>query len=1651
MDKRALIVATALVLTAIICVGATSSPTTGAEPDRVTIDASDERTEIVDILNDYNSTRPNLELTINLSDEREYTIDTGTFGGNVPFYGKSLVIDGDPDGDGVYAKVKVMGNQQINTNEGTGATAVLRNIDFSADTDGGDYAQLAMFYYKEVTVQDSKFDTLLLHLSSTDVEGSKVTARNLVMESTAPYSGKYALTIKGSDVTADNVDVDGYDRGINMELPTTGSPSAFASECDVSDVKGKCAMQVSFGTASAECVVSDCSFNGCTAAFSIHDTLADADVRLTQNTFSGCGTDILYSVNVGERSDATVTSIVNTFDGNGPTVASEDVAVTIPPEPVFYVDFDPDSGEYRISTEEDLFIFAGLVNSGIDFADKTVYLDTDVDLTGDAWIPIGNGSRDDDGSSAVATFAGTFVGNDHKITGLSAEGYSPSSGSLDADGGFLFGLFGHVSGDAEIYGLVFDGIDIDLPSTDASAPVADSVGVAVAYAYGTVSVHDITVNTGTIKGYDAAGGIVGRSYGESITITNCTNNADIEATSVDGGKSGGIIGIISNSGVDTCTSIVSGCTITGDSKGKFAGGITGLTNANIGTHAIKDCSVTGIAVTATDMAGGITARGGTGVTIEGCTVTSSTIKSDNIAAGIVGGNGGTGNTIAISNCDVTGIADSRTTVEAITAAAGIIASVMADDTDIIGCSVAYTDIRATDIKGRSIAGGVIGTTSSDERHSLDIDIADITFESVTIDSANDSYVTNLHYGPLEGTVVSVLGGHGTIDIDNVHDLPDYETIAQANFTGTITFKNCVTTKVMDWMIQGIDPVISIVDSTIGGIQVDSQDITILSSGDSVVKQLIAGPANGRYQIIEDAGVFEGDHNVTGTVVIGAGQTVTVGTAYVMFMVELKDADGDSRRQYSGLITGTDSASTLVVTESGEGEEYMAPGVYKWDTAESTWTSSGYTIIFDPNGGDGAPEYQVVGDDPVTLKPVRYMRDGFAFNGWNTSPDGMGTHYDTWDTFTKGEGSSITLYAEWVEGADFSIHAGDYYYLNGETYSLGASFETSVNNEGYYEGKFINTDGKETAVIVEPMGIRQTLTNGLVQHVYSVHPVSNPGYTFTMNLPETPNTFDFGMNMDHREYIFPGESGHVHLWRGGGEYESYVTQPSIGFTPYYIQDAIDLPKGEVSIVLGSGSYDLVTDFFGTSLIISVAEEAEVHIGEVRLNGRGTDQSLTLNGLMFDGADQGTVGFGHFSDITMEGCIVTDRVVTMGLSAVSGEESDKADAGTFTIRECEFVHTNPTSDLYAVTISNENMVLEDNTISGHMRGINLQGPGTGKGTVSVSGNTISGLLKDGEGAVQIADGIGGMAVTISDNTITDCKAAVAVHYGCSGTPASVTVTDNTITGTPVGILYKNNDTTGGYASQVTVEADGNLFVDADGIAGPMTVQSERDDDVSGLVDRDSWYVDLDKNTTNAELDSDVTLIDGYFAQITADGTSVTLLSEMDAVVNLDVTFPTGRVVFTGTVTDYSVTISISEVSASAGLSVMYDVSVSGAESTSYTVTLPFDHTGGAIERVEVYHYPTQTERGDAMQVVSFVSDEVTFVTPRNSLYGIVVVTETYVPPIFDDDDDYVPIPPVIVVEDSNGSGDDDAVKIVACAAAAVVAAIVAILLIVQYRKN
>ncbi len=78
-------------------------------------------------------------------------------------------------------------------------------------------------------------------------------------------------------------------------------------------------------------------------------------------------------------------------------------------------------------------------------------------------------------------------------------------------------------------------------------------------------------------------------------------------------------------------------------------------------------------------------------------------------------------------------------------------------------------------------------------------------------------------------------------------------------------------------------------------------------------------------------------------------------------------------------------------------------------APAAW-ADGYTITFDPNGGDGSMYPVACGSGMITLPANTFTRPKYAFCGWNTQPDGSGTSYA--DRSVINVSRNLTLYAQW---------------------------------------------------------------------------------------------------------------------------------------------------------------------------------------------------------------------------------------------------------------------------------------------------------------------------------------------------------------------------------------------------------------------------------------------------------------------------------------------------------------------------------------------------------------------------------------------------------------------------------------------------------------
>ena len=89
----------------------------------------------------------------------------------------------------------------------------------------------------------------------------------------------------------------------------------------------------------------------------------------------------------------------------------------------------------------------------------------------------------------------------------------------------------------------------------------------------------------------------------------------------------------------------------------------------------------------------------------------------------------------------------------------------------------------------------------------------------------------------------------------------------------------------------------------------------------------------------------------------------------------------------------------------------------------------YSIAFDGNGatsGQMTNQDMVVGIGSV-LQPNTYSKKGSIFTGWNTAPDGSGTSYTNGANvvdLTTEHGSTVTLYAQWLDNKDHATEPTD---------------------------------------------------------------------------------------------------------------------------------------------------------------------------------------------------------------------------------------------------------------------------------------------------------------------------------------------------------------------------------------------------------------------------------------------------------------------------------------------------------------------------------------------------------------------------------------------------------------------------------------------------
>ena len=165
------------------------------------------------------------------------------------------------------------------------------------------------------------------------------------------------------------------------------------------------------------------------------------------------------------------------------------------------------NGSYTVTSADGLMNIAELVNGGK--SDINITLDTDIDLTGKDWTPIGT---DYDNS-----YKGTFDGGGHTITGLTFTTNDKYAG-----------LFGWLNKAGTVKNVVMEGVQI----TNNRSWSAFAGGVA-GYSWGTIENCSVS---GSVSGTVYVGGVVGAQIDGSIT--GCSSSATVKGTVDVGGVAG---------------------------------------------------------------------------------------------------------------------------------------------------------------------------------------------------------------------------------------------------------------------------------------------------------------------------------------------------------------------------------------------------------------------------------------------------------------------------------------------------------------------------------------------------------------------------------------------------------------------------------------------------------------------------------------------------------------------------------------------------------------------------------------------------------------------------------------------------------------------------------------------------------------------------------------------------------------------------------------------------------------------------------------------------------------------------------------------------------------------------------------------------------
>ena len=212
------------------------------------------------------------------------------------------------------------------------------------------------------------------------------------------------------------------------------------------------------------------------------------------------------------------------------------------------------NGSYTVTSADGLMNIAELVNGGK--SDINITLDTDIDLTGKNWTPIG--------TSFSNKYTGTFDGGGHTIKGL----------TVTTNDQFV-GLFGSIGNAGTVKNVMMEGVQITKNHSSGFA------GGVAGYSDGTIENCSVS---GSVSGTVYVGGVVGAQWEGSIT--GCSSSATVKGMV----HVGGVVGQTNGGATLTACYATGNVTLEIDPRKNIAGG--SLVGFN-GGNGVRACYATG--------------------------------------------------------------------------------------------------------------------------------------------------------------------------------------------------------------------------------------------------------------------------------------------------------------------------------------------------------------------------------------------------------------------------------------------------------------------------------------------------------------------------------------------------------------------------------------------------------------------------------------------------------------------------------------------------------------------------------------------------------------------------------------------------------------------------------------------------------------------------------------------------------------------------------------------------------------------------------------------------------------------------------------------------------------------------------------------------